>query len=50
MYKIQEKIEGKYWLDIHTSNDYTFICDLCDCYRDKYPNNIYRIIEVYIEV
>lgn len=54
MYVLQSR--GKYditdrtWLDITSSSDYDFILQLASAYSEKYTDNLYRVIEVFIYV
>lgn len=50
MYKIQEKLTNDTWVDKTSSSDYQYICDLCVLYNEKYPDKVYRIIEVFLYV
>ena len=52
MYLLQE-CENKYekvWFDKVTNFDYKYICDLARLYSEKFPDKIFRIVEVYIYV
>lgn len=38
------------WFDVTKSSDYAYICDLCRLYTEKFVNNKFRVVEVFIYV
>lgn len=53
MYILQEcenKYGEKIWYDKVSNCDYSHICELCRLYGEKFPDKLYRVIEVFIYV
>lgn len=51
MYILQKRsFKNNLWEDVKSYHDYEFVLDLCRLYNEKYPDDIYRVIEVYYSV
>lgn len=50
MYIIQEKLSDNTWYDRYQNNDYNLIVEFFNNFKEKYPDNKFRIIEVFFYV
>lgn len=51
MYYLQrQSVLDECWFDVTRSSDYTYICELCRLYTEKFKDNVFRVVEVFVYV
>lgn len=50
MYILQEKTSDGNWMDKTKHSDYAYMIEMYNIFSERYPENIYRVIEVFIYV